>query len=206
MTSKGMGRHLSSCLKKNIHLISDQTKKTPGLLHLKIHGGHRGSPYWLHLAVDRDVALKKLDSFFRGIWLECCGHGSAFFEQTPYISSEISKSRKIGQVLGPQGYISYIYDFGSETQLLIEGLGQYQGKIKSEDQLALLARNPDPELLCEACGREKAEYICQECLMEGGEAWLCTSCLEGHECEEEMLVRVMNSPRCGVCAYGSEFL
>ena len=204
LTSRGMGRHLGSCLKKNIHRIADQTKDTPGIQHLKIHGGHRGSPYWLHLAVDQNTKLQRLDAFFRDIWLECCGHASAFFEQTPYLSPEINQSRALGKALGPHGSMSYIYDFGSETQLIIDSLGHYPGRIKGNTKLAILTRNPEPEIVCEACGREKAEYICQECLMEGEDAFLCPSCLEGHECDQEMLVRVMNSPRSGVCAYGSE--
>jgi len=42
--------------------------------------------------------------------------------------------------------------------------------------------------------------------MEVGEALLGPSCLKGHECEQEMLVLLMNSPRAGECAYDSEYV
>lgn len=151
MTSRGMGRHLSACLDKNLHHIADATKETPGIQHLKILKGHKGSPYWLHLAVDRNTTLDKLDAFFRDIWLECCGHGSAFFEKMPYASAEIGMSTTIGKDLGSQGSMSYVYDFGSETQLLIDSLASYPGKIKGNTKLVILARNPEPEIVCESC-------------------------------------------------------
>jgi len=204
MTSRGMGRHLSSCLDKNIRLIADQSGDGPGILHLKVHGGGKGSPYWLHLAVDQDTTLKKLDAFLRDIWLECCGHMSTFFLDRPYVSTEIAMNRKLGKALGPGEFITHIYDFGTETQCVLEGLNRYPGRIKGRKKLKLLARNPALEYPCDACGGKKAEYICQECLMEGGQALLCPSCLKGHECDEEMLVLLMNSPRAGECAYGSE--
>lgn len=204
LTSRGMNRHLRSCLEKNGSRIADQDAKAPGILHLKVHGGHRGSPYWLHLAADLNTTLRKLDSFLRDIWLECCGHRSAFFEQSPYASREIGMSRHIGRVLGPEGSVSYIYDFGFETQLILDGLGTYPGRVKGRNKIALLARNPAPDIPCEACGREQAEYICQECLMEGSEGILCPACMQRHKCDEAFLLRVMNSPRAGVCAYGSE--
>jgi len=206
MTPRGMGRHLSSCLEKNIHLIADQSGESPGILHLKVHGGGKGSPYWLHLAVDQDVQLKKLDSFLRDMWLECCGHASTFFQGRPYTSEEVGMNRKLNSVLDPGEFITHIYDFGTETMCVIEALERYPGRIKGKNKLALLARNPAPEFPCEACGREAAEYICQECSMEGGEDLLCRSCRQGHECDEEMLVRLMNSPRAGECAYGSEYV
>ena len=35
---------------------------------------------------------------------------------------------------------------------------------------------------------------------EGGR-WLCEDCAKTHECGEEMLLPVCNSPRLGVCGY-----
>ena len=34
--------------------------------------------YWLDVEVRADARLEALDSFLRGVWLECCGHMSAF--------------------------------------------------------------------------------------------------------------------------------
>ena len=33
------------------------------------------------------------------------------------------------------------------------------------------------------------------------EGWLCQSCADEHECGEDMLLPVVNSPRTGVCGY-----
>ncbi len=71
-------RHLKSCL-----------KRTEGPLHqwlLVIEARYRRE-YWLYLTVPPDVSLEKIDSFLRDIWVECCGHLSAFdFNNTTYLS------------------------------------------------------------------------------------------------------------------------
>jgi hypothetical protein len=38
----------------------------------------RYKPYWLHIEMPARAKLADLDSFLRGIWLECCGHLSEF--------------------------------------------------------------------------------------------------------------------------------
>ena len=203
MTPRGMGRHLSSCLEKNGHTVVNQSAKSPGILHIKVDSGIPNDLYWLHLAVDRNTPLEELDSFLRDIWLEGCGHLSAFYSGSAFSSDEIDMSRKIGHVLAPKGFISYVYDFGSTTKLVIHALSEHAGKIKGNEKISLLARNPAPEFLCQGCEQEKAEFICHECLMEDCNALFCPACLQNHDCEDAMVVRVMNSPRCGVCAYGA---
>ncbi len=204
MTSRGIKRHLGSCLDKNIDKIVDQTKQKPGVYHLRVEPGYGGSTYWLHLAVDQNINLEKLDDFLRNIWLECCGHMSAFFSGRAFVSDELPLSMKIGQVLEPGQSLPYVYDFGSETNLVITALSSHPGKLKGKKKIAVLARNPEPEIMCDECSSNRAEYICHECLMDRDTGLLCPSCLEKHDCEEEMIVRVMNSPRSGVCAYGAE--
>jgi hypothetical protein len=39
------------------------------------------------------------------------------------------------------------------------------------------------------------------CMLYPDEGWLCDECAVGHECGEEMLLPVVNSPRVGVCGY-----
>ena len=45
---------------------------------LKVEGTDEKA-YWLYLDMPMSATLKTLDRFLRGIWLECCGHESAFF-------------------------------------------------------------------------------------------------------------------------------
>jgi len=43
--------------------------------------------YWMHLELPANATLEDLDSFLRDIWLECCGHLSAFrIEGKEYLS------------------------------------------------------------------------------------------------------------------------
>ena len=69
----GINRHLK------IHL--DEKLNPEGVSFLvKIEPNPRWgkTPYFLSLWVDGETTLKQLDKFLRDIWLECCGHLSAF--------------------------------------------------------------------------------------------------------------------------------
>ena len=48
---------------------------------------------------------------------------------------------------------------------------------------------------------EPAVQLCAECDADEGVAFLCNACAAQHECGEEMLRPVVNSPRMGVCGY-----
>jgi len=70
-----------------------------------------------------------------------------------------------------------------------------------KDKVKILARNEPPEMIC-GCG-EEAKWVCPICVLEntGEDCYFCDECTKGHECGEEMLLPVVNSPRCGVCGY-----
>ena len=116
-SKKAMTKHLESCFQRKeageVSSASDKEKsKKMDVFHLVVEG--RDLPdYWMHLSAPAYATLKDLDNFLRGIWLECCGHLSAF---------------------------------------TIEGL-------------------------------------------------FCDECAGGHECGEETILPVVNSPRVGVCGY-----
>lgn len=40
--------------------------------------GKYDKDYWLIIEISENTSLKELDQFLRDIWLECCGHLSAF--------------------------------------------------------------------------------------------------------------------------------
>lgn len=65
--------------------------------------------------------------------------------------------------------------------------------------LLFLARNDPPDIACVVCGKP-AKKVCTECLF-GGEGALCSKCTRQHECDEEMMLPLVNSPRTGMCAY-----
>ena len=71
----GINRHLATHLK-------EKTKQgKPGksfLVKVETNKRYGSSPYFLSLWIDGEAKMKDLDTFLRGIWLECCGHLSAF--------------------------------------------------------------------------------------------------------------------------------
>ena len=196
-TGTGMTKHLLTCLPKNLEKGSKQKKiKAQPFFHILIKGRY-APEYWLHLKLASNAKLKDLDQFLRDIWLECCGHMSAFM----YGEKELGMGRKIGDVLSPGMELLHEYDFGTTTELLVKVLAEYEGPIQKKRPIEILARNEPLEILCDECGESLAVEICTECQWDGA-GWLCESCAEDHECGEDMMLPVVNSPRTGVCGYG----
>jgi hypothetical protein len=195
-TGAGMAKHLQSCLPKHVtdELQNKQCKSQP-FFHIMVQGAYLPE-YWMHLKVAGNTSLKVLDKFLRDIWLECCGHMSAF----RYGRHPLGMGRKLIDVLMPGVELNYEYDFGDTTELLVKVLGQYEGPGKARRPIEILARNDPPEVPCGECGQAIAVEICIECQSEGS-GWLCESCAEEHDCDEEMRLPVVNSPRTGVCGY-----
>lgn len=164
-------------------------------IHLKITA--RGDKrYWLKLAVSRSTKLNALDEFLRSTWLECCGHLSAF--STPgRRGSEVSANLTVGTVFSRESALDYVYDFGSSTELIIKRLKSAPGEVRG---IAVLGRNELPPEFCDECG-VPATAICAECSLGGG-GLFCDGHSAEHECGEEFLLPVVNSPRMGVCGYG----
>lgn len=154
--------------------------------------------YWLLAAVPVEASLKDLDQFLRKTWLECCGHMSAFRDGR----LEVPMSRKIGQVAVSGVKLIHEYDFGSTTELAVTFEAKVTaGKLAGRSKVVLLARNNKPNLACDACGKP-AEFINAEEAYDGCSLY-CSKCIESdeRECEDEFILPVVNSPRCGVCAY-----
>ncbi len=105
---------------------------------------------------------------------------------------------KVGTILSPGQQFSHEYDFGTTTDLRLKVVGEREGEAKGKS-IQVLARNEAPLISCELCGKPATE-VCAQCIYEGG-GWLCDSCAEEHECGEEMLLPVVNSPRVGMCGY-----
>ncbi|OGQ96609.1 MAG: hypothetical protein A2521_08115 [Deltaproteobacteria bacterium RIFOXYD12_FULL_57_12] len=192
-TRQGMTKHLEKCL-------HDRTGKTKAeaapCFHLLVTA-RNSSAYWLHLMVAASASLKALDGFLRQTWLECCGHMSAFRSNR----REVGMSRKLAATLEPGMVLDYEYDFGDTTALQIKVLGQYAAPVAPRKPVEILARNQNPHVPCDVCGKAAAVWICPTCQWEE-QGWLCRACKETHSCgDEEYLLPVVNSPRAGVCGY-----
>jgi hypothetical protein len=104
----------------------------------------------------------------------------------------------LNQVLEVGTTFAYEYDYGSTTELRLRVVGLREHE-KAGNRVVLLARNDPPEIQCDVCG-QPAALVCGDCCWSGG-GWLCEGCGREHQCGEEMLLPVVNSPRVGVCGY-----
>lgn len=193
----GMSRHLATHLKKHA-----TGKPTQVALHIQVFNG----PYFLHLLTPATTSFEQLDRFLRQIWLECCGHMSAFMLSGGYgEENEISMNTKLGRWLQKGSGLEYIYDWGSSTHLAIKCMGEYAIKLP-KNEILILARNAPFDFKCQACGKS-ADCICGECAYQIENPFYCEDCGENedkHGCGEEMLCSISNSPRMGACAYEGE--
>lgn len=193
-TQAGMTRHLVSCLAKSLRAAQQEHPVEP-FFHLVV-AGYVSPEYWLHLRVHSHATLKTLDQFLRDVWLECCGHLSAF----SYRGRELEMGTELEDVFETGMQLLHEYDFGSPTTLSIRVLGRYEGPATGGGPVEILARNEAPEIVCDRCGEALAVEICTQCLWQDG-GWLCRTCADEHKCDEQMRLPVVNSPRTGECGY-----
>jgi len=195
-------RHLASCPKRQERLGA--TKPRHGwILQLMVQGA--GMPqYWMVIEMSAEASLYTLDSHLRDVWLECCGHMSAFtIDQEQYNSGakdELegeSMAAKIGKVVMKGDSFRYEYDFGTTTELILKVVNEREGSM-GKNAVEVLATNTPPDIRCK-CG-EPATRVCSNCAYDAA-GWLCDQCAAKHDCGEEMLLPVVNSPRVGMCAY-----
>ena len=162
---------------------------------LKVEGADEKA-YWLYLDMSVSATLKTLDRFLRDIWLECCGHESAFFVGN---YEQLSKNTMVG-MLRDGLKLHYEYDFGSTTELTITVVGTLL-RPKQRRSVRLLGRNEPIRFLCGKCGKE-ADWICCECEWEDQYPYFCEDCMESHP--HDSALPIVNSPRMGVCGYCGE--
>ncbi len=178
------------------------------------------SDYWLMIEISENATLKDLDYFIRDIWVECCGHLSAFeidgiqyeaYPCTTYFWDEPPKSmnHKLKNVFTVGQTATYEYDFGSTTELILR-VHNYRIGARKKEKITILSRNNPLEILCSKCQKNKAQWIDSMRIYEEDPFW-CEECLrEMHRGEEDLdeddeipeyFLPVCNSPRMGVCAY-----
>jgi hypothetical protein len=195
-----MTRHLAKC--RDEHPERGQTR----IFHLLVEGYRT---YWLHIEIPASAKLARLDKFLRDIWLECCGHLSAFtidrerYDVSPEPDLWTGKkdhSMAIGleRVLEVGDKFEHEYDFGTTTELTLKVIAERTGALKAND-VKILARNDPPELLCATCG-QAATQLCAFCVYERN-AFYCDEHVGEHQCSEDAFLPVVNSPRMGMCGY-----
>jgi hypothetical protein len=211
-SKRAISRHLIQCQAEHPVIIArGKRRKT---LHLLVEGQYLPE-YWMHLEVPADAPLLHLDAFLRDLWLECCGHLSAFtIEGVRYEldtggidgmwteifgPTELPESMKtpMDKVLHPGLKFFHEYDFGTTTHLALKVLAEQENRL-SKNAIYILARNLPPPIKCAKC-EALATQVCVECIdTEAG--WLCEEHAEKHK-HGDMFLPVVNSPRVGQCGY-----
>ena len=197
--------HLESCKQEKAAPSGKQTPTKKAFLILA--DGSFLHEYWIYFEVTANAHLKRIDDFLRDTWVECCGHlsvftinGKMYQSESNELFDDLTMNYRLDELLEKCTTFEYEYDSGNPTQLDLKVISEYQTEDADSSSINVLARNDLPMILCENCGNP-ATYICTYCeILEEG--WLCDNCADGHECGEEMLLPVVNSPRVGVCGYG----
>jgi hypothetical protein len=202
VTKSKVTNHLSACPKRKAIIAKVEQKKveSESLYHLRAQDAWR-SEFWLDLEVRGSSTLKDLDSYLRGIWLECCGHMSQF-SIGGWSGGEIPKKRRVDEVFQHKIELTHIYDFGTSSETLIKVIGTREGKPTTTRPIALMVRNLMPEAMCLECG-QPAVSLCMECVIDE-EVWgtLCDEHVQGHPHDNYgEPIRLVNSPRLGMCGY-----
>ena len=210
-SKSAMTRHLEKCEQRaSAEAKAGSRRKAQKIraFHLVVEG--RDLPmYWMHLDVTASTTLATLDRFLRDTWLECCGHLSAFQiggiryaveagMDGGWDMGEKSMRVRLDKVFSPGQSCSYEYDYGTTTELKLKVIAEQEVEAKGK-AIQVLARNTPPVILCEECGKS-ATNVCSQCIFDG-KGWSCDDCAKEHECGEDMLLPVVNSPRVGMCAY-----
>ena len=203
VSRRGLTTHLKSCRDKH---LSDAAVPPERIFHLMVDGGWT-KDYYLHLEAPASLKFRELDQFLREIWLECCGHLSEFrvgSGRAPMglaggANGKAAMSGPLSRRLSQGMAFEHDYDFGTTTTVSLKVIDESE-RVRRGDGVFLIARNNDPQLPCQECGERLATQICSECIWDG---WglLCNECAPAHECGEEMLLPVVNSPRLGMCGY-----
>ena len=216
-SKSGIARHLVSCRGKGSEgqnqVVSHSRAGRKGF-HLAVEGRYRPD-YWMHLEITGSETLAGLDYFLRYVWLECCGHLSAFkIGSTYYYLEDMEEFAQmedrnmevpLSRVIRPGLKFVHEYDFGSTTELALRVVSESNVAAGSE-AIRLLARNEPPALSCFGCGASSSQ-ICTECNWNG-EGFYCDECAGLHVVQspscDEMFLPVVNSPRTGECGYTGE--
>ncbi len=211
---QGITRHALKC--RETHAPAAVGKAKPQKTFLLSVEGRYASAYWLVIELPAASPLRVLDQFLRDIWLECCGHLSAFtighvryeldtggidgmwtdFFGGPRQPPRTMKT-SLQTALQPKEKFYHEYDFGTTTELTLKWIGVAESAFKNKP-VHVLARNNPPEYLCVQC-QQPATDLCVECVYDG-KGLFCDKHARAHK-HDDMLMPIVNSPRTGECGY-----
>lgn len=204
-SKRSISKHINSCRQNHkINSIKGEQKEQKSKFFHFIVEGRYSPQYWMHIEANLNAKLKDLDNFLRDVWLDCCGHLSAFringinYYSELYQREDNDMDLVLGDIFSPGLKFSYEYDFGSTTELSLKVLSVFKSH-NGKPMIKIITRNDPPIMYCDYC-ENIAKHVCTICLCEGM-GRLCKECAKIHKCGDEMFLPVVNSPRVGVCGY-----
>ncbi len=106
----------------------------------------------------------------------------------------------VGKVFKPGVKGEYTYDYGSSTELNLRVVGEREAKVSEEDEtIRVLARNLAPVFPCSSCGKPATQIAAG--YFYARSAAYCMECAKENAAYGENSLPIVNSPRCGICAY-----
>jgi hypothetical protein len=203
LSKGGVSKHLGACSLLNAAIAkAEQGKGVPEkLFHLRVQDAYSAG-FWLDLEMRGSKSLNDLDSYLRGIWLECCGHLSQFMIGNGWLGNQIGKQRKIEDVFRGGNPLTHIYDMGTSSETIVKAVSTRVGKPLTSKPIVLMVRNKMPEYPCLECD-QPATLFCSECLIEDETSgMLCQEHAKTHPHHNYgEPIPVVNSPRLGMCGY-----
>jgi hypothetical protein len=202
IVKRSVSKHLAKCLKRleSIHAADASARPQETIWHLRVQDAF-SKDFWLDLEMTGTASLEQLDKYLRAIWLECCGHLSEY-TIGGWGGTKIGKARKANSVFEAGLVLRHLYDFGTTSETDIRIVDSRSGRALTKHPIYLMARNSQPEALCQECG-QPAGWLCMECMVEDeNPGFLCDEHVEEHPHEnygEPM--PIVNSPRMGMCGY-----
>jgi len=166
------------------------------------------SPYWMVLLVKPNATLEDLDRSLRDIWVECCGHLSAFTitgveyqrcsesGMDDFFGDAKSMKVKIQKVLVPGMTFLYEYDFGTTTELRLKVADSIPWH-KEKEKIIMAGMNDKLEFPCTECGKPASYHYIEN----DDFTVLCDDCSSDEDLDECYLLPICNSPRTGLCGY-----
>lgn len=202
VTRAGAARHHAACgeFQAAVARAARSRRRIDRLFQLRVQDAERGD-FWLDLEMRGLAPLAELDAYLRAIWLECCGHLSRF-SVGGWSGDELPKLRRAGDAFAEHAVLTHIYDFGTESVTRVRVIGVRDGRPLTTHAITLLARNVMPAKECADCGGV-ATHLCMECVIEHeAPGTLCDAHTRTHPHREYgRLLRLVNSPRLGLCGY-----
>ncbi|KUG21096.1 hypothetical protein ASZ90_009150 [hydrocarbon metagenome] len=200
VTRRTVQRHAEGCLRSSGWPVG----KKPSFL-IRVQDRYNKS-YWLVVLARHDARLSDLDCLIRDVWVECCGHLSAFTigGETYTSGDDIGDDMAVplDRLLLPGSSFDYEYDFGTTTELELKVIGAAP-VAPPEGPLCLIVRNDPLPIACETCGN-RADFRLLDYSKGASGSFFCRECITSADPDLESAEIIENSPRSGVCGYAED--